>query len=1018
MLPAIGLKFFLVLKACCTRVAICSFTGGNYTDRLSLLEFKKTISDPNEALVSWNDSTHYCSWEGILCSIKHPHRVTSLNLTNRQLVGQISPSLGNLTFLKVLILSANSFTGDIPRSLGRLHRLQILKLNDNTLQGGIPTLANCSEIKELWLSKNQLAGQIPADLPTSLQKVILTANNLTGAIPASLANITMLKNFTCMNNNIEGNIPDEFARLQGLQQLHFGKNKLSGRFPQLVLNLSNLVVFSVASNDLSGDVPPNLGGSLHNLKYLSIGGNFFNGHIPSSITNASELNILDMSRNKLTGVIPSSIGKLHKLFALSFEFNRLQANNRRDWKFMDSLANCTELHVFTVLDNRLEGNVPDSIGNLSSQLRYLYMARNQLSGDFPSGVAKLRNLVGIELGANQLTGVLPEWLGALKYLQILKLDRNIFTGQIPSSFFNLSNLIGLSLGSNQLHGHIPPSLGTLQTLSELSIYKNNLHGPIPRELFRIPTLLTIELYSNNLDGPLHNDIGNAKQLTYLDISSNGLSGEIPSTLGNCESLQDIRLGHNVFNGSIPTSLGKITSLQILNLSHNNLTGSIPVSLGSLKFLEKLDLSFNQLEGEVPTTGIFSNLTSVQIDGNTGLCGGEAAAHLRPCSVMHLNPRKHKRFPVLQVVVPLTSTALLAILIFAILFWRRNHKTKNVTSSTFDSKFPKVSYNDLARSTEGFSESKLIGKGRYSSVYLGILFEARISVAVKVFSLGTKGAQKSFITECNAMRNVRHRNLVPILTACSSIDSKGNDFRALVYKFMPQGDLHALLHSVRVDGNTSNLRHITLAQRLSIIVDIADAMEYLHHNNQGTIVHCDLKPSNILLDGNMTAHVGDFSLSMFKADSTLLSFGDSISGSSFAVNGTIGYVAPECSTGGEVTIAGDVYSFGIVLFEIFLRKRPTDDMFKDGLNIVRYVEMNFPDSILKIIDPDLLEDELERNVSQETSRAINDKQLKCLLSVLKIGLCCANPSPNERIGMQGVAASLHGIKEAYLRHESE
>ncbi|KAJ1256513.1 hypothetical protein BS78_K012800 [Paspalum vaginatum] len=648
-----------------------------------------------------------------------------------------------------------------------------------------------------------------------------------------------------MNNNIEGNLPDEFARLQGLQQLHFGKNKLSGRFPQLVLNLSNLVLFSVASNDLSGDVPSNLGGSLHNLKYLSIGGNFFHGHIPSSITNASELNILDMSRNKLTGVIPNSIGKLHKLFALSFEFNRLQSSNKRDWKFMDSLANCTELHVFTVLDNRLEGTVPDSIGNLSSQLQYLYMAKNQLSGDFPFGVAKLRNLVGIELGVNQLTGVLPEWLGALKFLQKLQLDRNIFTGQIPSSLCNLSNLIVLSLESNQLHGHIPPSLGNLQTLSELSIFKNNLHGPIPKELFTIPTLLTIELYSNNLDGTLHTDIGNAKQLTYLDISSNSLSGEIPTTLGNCESLQDIGLGHNIFNGSIPTSLGKITSLQILNLSHNHLTGSIPVSLGSLKFLEKLDLSFNQLEGEIPTTGIFSNLTSVQIDGNTGLCGGEAAAHLRPCSVMHLNPRKHK---------------------------------------------------------------------------------------------------------------------------------------------------------------------------LSITVDIADAMEYLHHNNQGTIVHCDLKPSNILLDDNMTAHVGDFGLSMFKADSTLLSSGDSISGSSFAINGTIGYVAPECSTGGEITIAGDVYSFGIVLFEIFLRKRPTDDMFKDGLNIVRYVEMNCPHSILKIIDPDLLEDDPE--VSQETSLAIKDKQLKCLLSVLKVGLCCAKPSPNERMDMQGVAASLHGIKEAYLRHENE
>ena len=154
----------------------------------------------------------------------------------------------NLTFLKVLILSGNSFFGEIPEYLGHLHHLQILKLNDNTLQGGVPSLANCSKLKELWLSKNKLAGQIPADLPNSLQKVILAANNLTGTIPASFANITMLKNFTCMNNNIEGNIPNEFASLSGLQQLQLGDNKLSGDFPQIVLNLSKLVVFSVASN--------------------------------------------------------------------------------------------------------------------------------------------------------------------------------------------------------------------------------------------------------------------------------------------------------------------------------------------------------------------------------------------------------------------------------------------------------------------------------------------------------------------------------------------------------------------------------------------------------------------------------------------------------------------------------------------------------------------------------------------------------------------------------------------------
>ena len=75
------------------------------------------------------------------------------------------------------------------------------------------------------------------------------------------------------------------------------------------------------------------------------------------------------------------------------------------------------------------------------------------------------------------------------------------------------------------------------------------------------------------------------------------------------------------------------------------------------------------------------------------------------------------------------------------------------------------------------------------------------------------------------------------------------------------------------------------------MNVADALEYLHHNNQGAIVHCDLKPSNILLDETMTAHVGDFGLARFKIGSGVSSFADSISTSSIAIKGTIGYVAP-------------------------------------------------------------------------------------------------------------------------------
>jgi hypothetical protein len=114
----------------------------------------------------------------------------------------------------------------------------------------------------------------------------------------------------------------------------------------------------------------------------------------------------------------------------------------------------------------------------------------------------------------------------------------------------------------------------------------------------------------------------------------------------------------------------------------------------------------------------------------------------------------------------------------------------------------------------------------------------------------------------------------------------------------------------------------------------------------------------------------------------------------------------------VSSAGDVYSFGIVLLEIFLRRRPTDDMFNGGMNITKFVEMNFPDMIPQIIDPELLEE--QQDLSQETSLAMKEKSLECLLSVLNIGLLCTKPSPSERICMQEVAARLHEIKKVYPR----
>ncbi|XP_028098545.1 probable LRR receptor-like serine/threonine-protein kinase At3g47570 [Camellia sinensis] len=169
-------------------------------------------------------------------------------------------------------------------------------------------------------------------------------------------------------------------------------------------------------------------------------------------------------------------------------------------------------------------------------------------------------------------------------------------------------------------------------------------------------------------------------------------------------------------------------------------------------------------------------------------------------------------------------------------------------------FPKISYTNLLKATDGFSTENLIGSGHYGRVHKGMLSPDETTVAVKVLNLHQRGAAKSFITECQVLRNIRHRNLVKVLTACSSTDYEGNEFKALVYEFMPNGTLESWLHPR--DGQLQT-RKLNFFQRINIAIDVAFTLHYLHNECQMPIVHCDIKPSNILLDNDLTAHVSDF-----------------------------------------------------------------------------------------------------------------------------------------------------------------
>ncbi|CAL4886700.1 unnamed protein product [Urochloa decumbens] len=1001
--PAMIVVLALLLFTGCGYVHCAMVPQNNSTDMLALIDFRQAITSD---LNSWNNSVDYCRWNGVTCSRTHPGRVTELNLTGQSLEGQISPSLGNLTLLKIVDLSSNSLSGQLP-NINRLRKLRRLDLKNNKLQGLEPdALKNCSSLLYLDLSENKLAGSIPPEISFlyNLKYLSLQSNNFSGVIPSSLGNITQLIYLFLSNNQIKGNIPTELGLLSNMFELTLGENMLTGSIPATILNNSFLTVLDVNTNFLHMALPSTIGNTLPNIYALGLHNNMFYGQIPASLGNAPTLSMIQLQSNNFTGQIPSSLGNLSScLTTLLLNQNKLEAKDSKSWEFLDALGNCSSLQTLSLNDNQLQGVIPNSIGKLSPNLQYLALETNNLSGTVPESIGNLGGLTNLLLAENNLAGPIGSWVGKLKNLGKLDLGDNNFSGPIPSSLGSLTQLTELYLQNNKFDSPIPASLENLQRLTVLNLSCNNLHGPIPREIFSPKsTLTTCVLSYNNLEGLIPPEVSKLQQLIELDLSSNNLTGEIPATWGECHLLQILRMDYNFLTGTI-LSISSIKSLSILNLSHNSLSGPIPEVLGNLSSLTQLDLSYNDLHGEVPRDGVFRNASAVSLVGNKELCGGMLDLHMPSCPTV--SRRNVAQYYLIRVLIPIFGFMSLLMLIYFVLTEKK--MARGPSLSPLGDQFPIVSYNDLAQATKNFSESNLIGKGSCGSVYRGNLTKNKLEVAVKVLDLDMRGAEKSFLSECQALRNIRHRNLVPIITACSTVDANGNVFKALIYEFMPNGNLDSWLHP---KGNGKARKPLNLNQRTCLAVNIADVLDYLHHESGRTIIHCDVKPSNILLDDDMNARLGDFGIAKLHLESSRSqSTGDSDTTSSIGMKGTIGYIAPEYAGGGHASSTyGDVYSFGIVLLEMLTGKRPTDNLFVNELNIVSFVERSFPDKILDVIDTPLQDDVKSTQVNIVTE----NRAYQCLFSLLQVALSCTRQLPGERTTMREAASRIHTIKTTY------
>ncbi|XP_077212795.1 uncharacterized protein LOC143847891 [Tasmannia lanceolata] len=966
------------------------------------------IEDPLAILRSWNDSLHFCDWYGIKCD-RQNQRVISLKLVGLNLVGPIFPSIANLTFLEEFNLRNNRFHGEISQEIGRLSQLQTLNLSRNFFQGEIPTnLTHCTQLKTIDLNHNELVGKIHSEFLISLSKLrilYLGYNNLTGSIPPSVGNLSSLTDCCAQNrhNNLEGRIPDELGRIAGLEYLQIGSNELSGMIPTTLYNLSSLLLFDVTGNQLFGSLPPHLGLTLSSLQYLYVGQNQFTGPIPVSLSNASGLIELEFSGNNFDGSLPLNLGNIQSLQYLNLGSNQLGTKGGDDLGFLTSLTNCSNLDFLDAVLNNLNGALPSSVAILSINLSHLSLGGNQIFGSIPVGIENLLSLTALGMDNNILTGAIPIGIGKLTRLEGLYLSRNRLSGQIPSSFGNLTRLNELYLYQNYLQGIIPSTLEKCQYLQVIELSDNNFTGTIPVQVLSLPSLSnSLNLSRNSFIGSLPSDF-DLKFLQRLDISDNKLLGEIPLALGNCLSLEYLYMGGNFFQGSIPQSLKNLEGIKELDLSHNNLSGPFPKYLENFTNLNYLNLSFNDLGGEVPKEGIFKNKTAISVLGNSKLCGGIQNLMLPACP--NQDTKKQRNSLALRVILPVTGALVCLILIscfLVVLYWKRKSGKKHIPTSFNADRHLKISYAELLNATNSFSSTNLIGSGSFGSVYKGIIDHNETIVAVKVLNLQQRGASKSFLAECEAMRNIRHRNLVKIITSCSSIDFKGNDFKALVLEFMPNGSLEMWLHP---KGGERQSKDLTLTQRLDIAIDVASALDYLHHHCQPPIVHRDLKPNNVLLDDDLNARVADFGLAVFLNEASSNLSGNQ--NSSIEIKGSIGYLAPEYGMGGKASIHGDVYSYGILLLEMFIGKRPTDDMFHNNLSLHQFAKMAIAEQVMEIIDPQLLLGEIgdERNNSY-ISR-------ECLVSLVRIGVSCSIESPAERMDMRDVVIALNEIKDLYL-----
>ncbi|CAA0384665.1 unnamed protein product [Arabidopsis thaliana] len=452
-------------------------------------------------------------------------------------------------------------------------------------------------------------------------------------------------------------------------------------------------------------------------------------------------------------------------------------------------------------------------------------------------------------------------------------------------------------------------------------------------------------------------------ITSLNLSSSGLTGTIADGIQNLTHLEKLDLSNNSLIGPVPEFLANMKFLTLINLTKNNLNGSIPPALRDRQN-KGLKLFFDEDK--------------------------------KPCLSGSCAPKK--KFPVLIIIAVVASVVVvIAVVLVLICVFKRKNVSSNhakdlppssirphanvkptgTSDTSIETIRKRFSYSEVMEMTNNLQRP--LGEGGFGVVYHGDLNDSQ-QVAVKLLSQSSAQGYKEFKAEVELLLRVHHINLVSLIGYCDE-----RDHLALIYEYMSNVDLK---HHLSGNHGGSVLSWST---RLRIAVDSALGLEYLHNGCRPSMVHRDVKSTNILLDENFTAKIADFGLSRS------FQLGEE-SQISTVIAGTPGYLDPEYYRSGRLAEMSDVYSFGIVLLEILTNQRVIDQT-REKSHIAEWTAfmLNRGD-ITRIMDPNLNGDYNSRSVWR----------------ALELAMLCANPSSEKRPSMSHVVVEL---KECLMSENS-